>query len=177
VRMPMKQKPSADDVRRVALAALAAALEDRKEEAKKKPGLTGVRAVATGAVIYTAGRAAFTGRRFVRDHFGSDGQVDEGDDEADEEYEDEEPRAEEEEEYEDEEDAEPRAEEEEEYEDEEDVEPRAEEDDDYEESEPEEEQAPPSRRPPSHAKRGADEVPDIELPSRPSRSRAPVGRT
>jgi hypothetical protein len=193
----LKHKPNADDVRRVALAALATALEDRKEEAKKKPGLTGVRAVATGAVLYTAGRAAFTGRRFVRDHFGSDGQGRERDDEADEEEYDE-PRAEEDEEYEDEEeyeepraeedeedeeqeeDEEPRAEEEdEEYEDEEEYEePRAEEeeDDDYEESEPEEEE-PPSRRPPSHAKRDPDEVPDVELPSRPSRSRAPVGRT
>jgi hypothetical protein len=227
VRMPIKHKPNADDVRRVALAALATALEDRKEEAKKKPGLTGVRAVATGAVIYTAGRAAFTGRRFVRDHFGSDGQGHERDDDADEEEydepraeedeeyedeeeeepraeedeeyededEDEEPRAEEDEEYEDEdeedepraeedeeyedeeEEEEPRAEEDEEYEDEEEEQPRAEEDDDdYEESEPEESE-PPSRRPPSHAKRDPDEVPDVELPSRPSRSRAPVGRT
>ena len=84
MRMPIKHKPNADDVRRVALAALATALEDRKEEAKKKPGLTGVRAVATGAVLYTAGRAAFTGRRFVRDHFGSDGEAreDEAEDEA-----------------------------------------------------------------------------------------------
>ena len=195
MRLPMKNKPNADDVRRVALAALATALEDRKEEAKKKPGLTGVRAVATGAVIYTAGRAAFTGRRFVRNHFGSDGEAREHDDEADdEEYE--EPRAEEEdEEHEDEEaeepqaeedeDDEPRAEEEEDdeprAEEEEDDEPRAEEeeDDDYEESEPEEEKPrrrSTSRRPPAHAKRDPEDVPDVELPSRPSRSRRPIVR-
>jgi hypothetical protein len=92
-----------------------------------------------------------------------------------------EPRAEEDEEPEEDEDYdEPRAEEDEEPEDDEyeDEEPRAEEDeDDYEESEPEEERRrPPSRRPPAHAKRDPDEVPDVELPSRPSRSRAPVGR-
>jgi hypothetical protein len=193
----MKHKPNADDVRRIALAALASALEDRKEEAKKKPGLTGVRAVATGAVIYTAGRAVFSGRRFVRDHMGSDGDASKRDDdeyedpdaEEDDQYEDEdydEPRAEEDEEPEDDEyedeDEEPRAEEDEEPEDDEyeDEEPRAEEDedeDDYGESEPEEERRrPPSRRPPAHAKRDPDEVPDVELPSRPSRSRAPVGR-
>jgi hypothetical protein len=188
----MKHKPNADDVRRIALAALASALEDRKEEAKKKPGLTGVRAVATGAVIYTAGRAVFSGRRFVRDHMGSDGDASKRDDdeyedpdaEEDDQYEDEdydEPRAEEDEEPDEDEDYdEPRAEEDEEPEDDEyeDEEPRAEEDeDDYEESEPEEERRrPPSRRPPAHAKRDPDEVPDVELPSRPSRSRAPVGR-
>src|ERR1041385_5822345 len=105
MRMPMKQKPSADDVRRVALAALAAALEDGKEEAKKKPGMTGVRAVATGAVIYTAGGPASTGSRFIKDRFGSDGEarddadeemVDDRDEDEDyeEEDEDEEPRAE-----------------------------------------------------------------------------------
>src|SRR3954468_20044222 len=93
--MPLKHKPNADDVRRVALAALATALEDRKEEVKKKPGLTGVRAVATGAVIYTAGRAAFAGRRFYRDRFGADAQNGDGggDGEEQEETDDDEPRA------------------------------------------------------------------------------------
>jgi hypothetical protein len=73
VRFRSKKSPSADDVRRVLLAALAAALENSREEARRKPGLTGVRAVATGAVIYTAGRAVYTGRRLVREHFASDG--------------------------------------------------------------------------------------------------------
>jgi hypothetical protein len=69
---------TADDVRRVALAALATALENSREEARKKPGLTGVRAVATGAVIYTAGRAVYTGRRLLREHLASDGDKPEG---------------------------------------------------------------------------------------------------
>src|SRR3954470_14116682 len=72
MRLSAKRKTTAEDVRRVALAALASALDDRKQEAKKKPGLTGVRAVATGAVLYTAGRAAVAGRRFYRDRFGAD---------------------------------------------------------------------------------------------------------
>src|SRR5688572_11652640 len=94
--MKHKNKPTADDVRRVALAALATALEDGKEEARKKPGQTGVRVVATGAVLYTVGRAAFTGRRFVRDHFGANGRARERNEEVeDEEYE--EPAAEDEE--------------------------------------------------------------------------------
>src|SRR3954452_12745544 len=88
-----RRRTTAEDVRRVALAALATALDEGKQEVKKKPGLTGMRAVATGAVIYTAGRAAFAGRRFARDHFGSDHDADEGDEEDDEDYEDE-PRAE-----------------------------------------------------------------------------------
>src|ERR1044072_7536680 len=117
MRMPTKQKPTADDVRRVALAARTAALEDGKQEAKKKQGLTGVRAVATGAVIYAAGRAAVSVRPFIRDHFGSDGEAREDadeemvDDQDDEEYDDEEedePQAEEDDDYDDE--ADPRAE-------------------------------------------------------------------
>ena len=85
--LSVKRKPTADDVRRVALAALTTALDDGKQEVKKKPGLTGVRAVATGAVLYTAGRAAFAGRRFVRDHFGEsrdDEEFEEDDEEFDE---------------------------------------------------------------------------------------------
>ena len=145
MRLSTKRRASGDDVRKVVLAALATALDDRKEEAKKKPGLTGVRAVATGAVIYTAGRAAFSGGRFIKDRFGSDGRPDDDDRSEDEEYEDEEyddePRAEEDEEPEDEEyDDEPRAEEDEEPEDEEyDEEPRAEEDEEPEDEEYEDE--------------------------------------
>jgi hypothetical protein len=250
MRVPMKHKTTADDVRRVALAALATALEDSKQEAKKKPGLTGVRAVATGAVLYTAGRAAFTGRRFLRDRFGSNGARDEeemvdgrdddyddeeepeaaededfeGEDdeepaaEEDEDFEDaeeteEEPAAEEDEDFEDEEtedepaaeededfededeDEEPRAEEDEDFDEEEeteqepaaeededfededeDEEPAAEEDEDFEdEDEEDEERAVSSRRPPSHPKRSSGDAAHADLPSRPSRSRAPVG--
>src|SRR5689334_12729504 len=95
MRFTTKHKPNMDDVRKVALAALVSAMDDKKDEAKKKPGLTGVRAVATGAVIYTAGKAAFSSRRFIRDHLGSNGSADGA---ADEEY-DEEPRGEEEEDF------------------------------------------------------------------------------
>src|ERR687895_160903 len=129
MRLSTKRRTTSDDVRRVALAALATALDDRKEEAKRKPGLTGVRAVATGAVIYTAGKAAFTSRRFIRDHLGSDARGKDEDEEAraeeDEDYEEAQAA---EDEYEDEEYEEPRAEEDEEPEDEEYEEPRAEED-------------------------------------------------
>src|SRR5690349_17761792 len=116
-----KRKPSMDDVKKVAVAALVAALDDRKDEAKKKPGLTGARAVATGAVIYTAGKAAFSGRRFIRDHFGANGEVEEG-----EEYDDE-PRGEEDEDWDDEDDEESHAQEEDGWEYEEAEEPEAEE--------------------------------------------------
>lgn len=153
MRLSTKRKTTTDDVRRVALAALASALDDRKEEAKRKPGLTGVRAVATGAVLYTAGKAAFTGRRFVREHFGSDGAEDRAD-EDEEEVEDDEPRAEaEEEEYE--EDEEPEAEAEE------DEEPEAEFDEDDEpEAEAEEDEEP-------EAEADEDEEPEAEADEEP----------
>jgi hypothetical protein len=199
MRLSTKRWASGDDVRKVVLAALATALDDRKEEAKQKPGLTGVRAVATGAVIYTAGRAAFSGGRFIKERFGSDGRPDDDDRSEDEEYEDEEydepraeeeeledeeyedePRAEEDEEPEDEEyDDEPQAEDEDEPKDEDYEEPEAEEDEDDYEEEPEEEKprvARPARRPPRHAKRIPEDSPIAELPTRPSRSRSPVGR-
>ena len=164
MRLSTKRWASGDDLRKVVLAALATALDDRKEEAKEKPGLTGVRAVATGAVIYTAGRAAFSGGRLIKERFGSDGRPV---DSEDEEFEDEE--------Y----DDEPRAEDEDEREDEDYEGPEAEEDEDDYEEEPEEEKpraARPSRRPPRHAKRIPEDSPIAQLPSRPSRSRSPVGR-
>ena len=57
-----RRRPNGDDVRRIALAALAAALEDGKQDevpAPKGSGLKGVRALAAGAALYTAGRVAF----------------------------------------------------------------------------------------------------------------------
>src|SRR6185436_21181183 len=130
-------KPNADDVKRVAVAALVAALDDSKEHARKNPRLTGVRAVATGAVLYTAGKAALNGRRFVNERlhrndeepedeaYDDDEEFDEDDEEIDGE-----PVAEEDEEFEDEdEDEEPEPEDEEpEAEDEE---PEAEEDEEH----------------------------------------------
>jgi hypothetical protein len=140
MRLQTKRKTTADDVRRVALAALVTALDDRKQEAKDKPGLTGARAVATGAVIYTAGRAALKGGRFVREHFvagRNDGEAVDEDEERDD------PEAEEEDFDEDEEREEPEADEEDFDEDEEREEPEADEqdfDEDEERDEPEAEE-------------------------------------
>ncbi|MEA2134738.1 MAG: hypothetical protein QOC68_2647 [Solirubrobacteraceae bacterium] len=152
---PAKQT-KADDVRKIALSALSTVLGDGKVEAPSKPGLTGVRAVATGAVLYTAGRAVVTGRRFIRDRMGADtqeaeGEVREDEDVDDEEFEEpeaeefEEPEAEEEEDEEEEDFEEPEAEEEEDEEEEDFDEPEAEEeedeeDEDYDEPEAEEDE-------------------------------------
>src|SRR4051812_48909417 len=86
----MGRKTTADDVRQVLLSAVADALDEGKQEARKKPGLTGVRAVATGAVLYTTGRAALAGRRFYREHFVADAH---GDGDEPDEAEDDEPEA------------------------------------------------------------------------------------
>src|SRR3954465_15381520 len=89
-------KPNADDVKRVAVAALVAALDDSKEKARKNPRLTGARAVATGALPYTAARAVRGGRPFTRDPVG--GAEEEPGDEAEEDFDDEEDLDEEDEE-------------------------------------------------------------------------------
>ena len=47
------------------------ALADGKSQAMEKRGLTGVRAVATGAAIYTAGFGAYKAQRLVRDQLSS----------------------------------------------------------------------------------------------------------
>jgi hypothetical protein len=160
-------KPNAEDVKRVAVAALVAALDDGKEKARKNPRLTGMRAVATGAVLYTAGKAAYSGRRFISEHLSRDGEpedeayqeeedVDEGDDV------DEEPAGEEDEDFE-----EDRKREEE---------PVAEEDEDYEDEDEDddEEERSAASEPPVH--RDDEDVDDADLPPRPSRKRTPVGR-
>jgi hypothetical protein len=118
-------RPSGDDVRRVALAALAAALDEGTQQQQKAPkrkgGLkTGVRTVAAGAALYVAGRAAYNNRDAILEQL-QDGR----------EQDDDEPVAEEDEDYDDEEE-EPVAEEDEEYDDEEE-EPVAEEDEDFDE--------------------------------------------
>jgi hypothetical protein len=68
----MKAKTKPRHVRQAIFSALADALDDGTQEVREKPGLTGARAVATGAVLYTAGRAALAGRRFYDDRFGAD---------------------------------------------------------------------------------------------------------
>src|SRR3954447_23278736 len=115
--------PSGDDVRRVALSALAAALEDGKQEkkpAKRSGAMKGVRTVAAGAALYVAGRAAYKNRDAILDQL-QDGQQ-EGDDE---------PEAEEDDDSVEEDDEEPEAEEDEDFVEEDDEEPEAEEDEDF----------------------------------------------
>jgi hypothetical protein len=53
-----RRKTTADEVRELALMALASALQQQvKGMQRRKPMLGGMRAVAAGAVLYTAGRA------------------------------------------------------------------------------------------------------------------------
>ena len=73
MRLPGRRKNDLPfDVRRMVLAALASALEDgHQPQEEKKKGLTGVRAVAAGAALVTAGRAAYKGRDFIRERLQS----------------------------------------------------------------------------------------------------------
>ena len=97
-------RPSGDDVRRVALAALAAALDEGTQQQQKAPkrkgGLkSGVRTVAAGAALYVAGRAAYNNRDAILEQL-QDGR----------EQDDDEPVADEDEDYDEEEEEEPVAE-------------------------------------------------------------------
>jgi hypothetical protein len=196
--MRLRRRSTSDEVRRVVLAAVASALENRAQESQRKPRLRGVRALAAGAVLYTAGKAVVGNRELLREQLGGDGARRDRDDEPveddefeDDEFEDEEPVEDDDEplaerdEFEDEEpeDDEPRAErdepedeepEDEDYEDEdydeEDEGPLAEEDEDFDEED--EESA--TRRPPARPRRKRSEARSDDLPSRPSRSRAAV---
>jgi hypothetical protein len=72
----------ADVLSRMATAALAAALENGQspepaQKSRKKKRFNGVRAVATGAVIYTAGKAAVRGYEAVRDELAEDEEYEE----------------------------------------------------------------------------------------------------
>jgi hypothetical protein len=128
MRFPGKGRDSvADDMRKAVVTALVSALDDSRQAAKEKKGLTAVRAVATGATLVTVGRAAYKGGRFVRDRLRSDEEEPEA--REDEELEEEEPEAEAEEDFED-----------EELEAEEEEEPEAEAEEDFEEEEPEAEE-------------------------------------
>jgi hypothetical protein len=93
MKLKPKRKTTADEVRRVALAALISALDEGKQEVTKtKSGLTPVRAVATGAAVYTAGRAAYRSQRFVREQLANLRNHDRDDEEpeAEEEFDEEE---------------------------------------------------------------------------------------
>ena len=83
MRLLTKRKTPTEELKDAAIEALVNALDDDKRAAK--PGIKGVRALAAGAIIYTAGRAAFKGQRFVREQLSSDTEDDQADDLEDEE--------------------------------------------------------------------------------------------
>jgi hypothetical protein len=158
-----KRSKTTDEIRRVGLAALAAAINEARQEQPKKKNrrLTGVGALAAGAALYTAGRAAFTNRDSIREALGSNS--DEPEDREDEQYDEDEEREEPVAEVD--EDEEPEAEGDEPDEDEEPEEPEAEYDEpDEEEPEDEELEEEPE----------AEEHDEAESPRPPRRSRAPV---
>ena len=78
MRLLTRRKTPTEELKDAAIEALVNALEDDKRAAK--PGTKGVRALAAGAVIYTAGRAAFKGQRFVREQLSSDTEDDQAED-------------------------------------------------------------------------------------------------
>jgi hypothetical protein len=83
MRLLTRRKTPTEELKDAAIEALVNALDDDKRAAK--PGTKGVRALAAGAVIYTAGRAAFKGQRFVREQLSSDTEDDQAEDLEDEE--------------------------------------------------------------------------------------------
>jgi hypothetical protein len=203
MKLKPKRKTTADEVRRVALAALISALDEGKQEVTKtKSGLTPVRAVATGAAVYTAGRAAYRSQRFVREQLANLRNHDRDDEEpeAEEEFDEEEDLEEDEEQ----EQPEARKDEGDEEDDDrgddggptdedepepdrgpegsDEAEPEAEEDsgepeaDDRDDVEDEERPPTPDLRPVRRAARKKGKQPSLSLPERPSRSRSPVSR-
>ena len=181
MRLLARRKTPTEELKNAAIEALVNALDDDDKRAAK-PGMKGVRAIAAGAVIYTAGRAAFKGRDFVREQLSPDSDDDQAEDDLD----DEETRAYEEpeaEDYEVDEDAEdePEAVEDDEpeaYEEEdepeaydEDDEPEASEEDEDEPEALEEDDEPgaeptqqPKRKPSPRFARKKDAQPSLELP-------------
>lgn len=185
------KRPATDDVRRIALAALTAALDDGGSQEKPKR-FKGVRTLAAGAALYTAGVAAFKNRDAILDRLRDEDEADFDDEEYeddaaaeqdfdDEDYDDE-PEAEEDVDD-DEEDVDEEDFEDEDYEDEpeaeedfEEDEPEADEDEDYEEEDDDEAEDSAGSRPPAHADRGSPDEQDTDIPDPPSRRRKPVGR-
>ena len=82
MRLLARRKTPTEELKDAAIEALVNALDDDKRAAK--PGTKGVRALAAGAVIYTAGHAAFKGQRFVREQLSSDTEDDQAEDLEDE---------------------------------------------------------------------------------------------
>ena len=75
MRLLTRRKTPIEELKDAAIEALVNALDDDDKRAAK-PGTKGVRALVAGAVIYTAGRAAFKGQRFVREQLSSDTEDD-----------------------------------------------------------------------------------------------------
>lgn len=75
MRRLTRRKTLTEELKDAAIEALANALDDDDKRAAKS-GTKGVRALVAGAVIYTAGRAAFKGQRFVREQLSSDTEED-----------------------------------------------------------------------------------------------------
>ena len=78
MRLLTRRKTPTEVLKDAAIEALVNALDDDKRAAK--PATKGVRALAAGAVIYTAGQAAFKGQRFVREQLLSDTEDDQAED-------------------------------------------------------------------------------------------------
>jgi hypothetical protein len=72
-----RDKPPIEQLKHAAIEAAVGALANEKASTEDKPALTGVRAVATGALLYTAGRAAFKAQRLLREQFFSNQAGDE----------------------------------------------------------------------------------------------------
>ena len=71
MKLRTRKKTPAKQLKQAAIEAAVTALGDRQDRSKGKPALSGVRAVGTGAVLVTAARAAFKGRRFLREQLSS----------------------------------------------------------------------------------------------------------
>ena len=67
MRLFTRQASPTEQLKNAAIEAAISGLRDSRGEPKRKSGLSGGRAVAVGAVLYTAGVAAFKGRRFLLD--------------------------------------------------------------------------------------------------------------
>ena len=83
MRLLTRRKTPTEELKDAAIEALVNALGDDKRATK--PRTKDVRALAAGAVIYTAARAAFKGQRFMREQLSSDTELDQAEDLEDEE--------------------------------------------------------------------------------------------
>jgi hypothetical protein len=78
MRLLTRRKTPTEELKDAAIEALVNALDDDKRATK--PRTKDVRALAAGAVIYTAARAAFKGQRFMREQLSSDTELDQAED-------------------------------------------------------------------------------------------------